>query len=83
MIRAQEELYDLLVSMSVTKGGRPRPLSVSSPSRYSRHVSFNAKSSYSRPLSDITTPGLGTSSMPGSARMNGLYTDNVGGLHSM
>lgn len=77
LIRAEEELYELLMSMSVARGERPRTSSVTSPSQHSRHMLPNTKHPYARPLSDITTSGLGTSSLPGSARVNGLYADNV------
>lgn len=77
MVKAQEELYDML---GLYGGGRPRPQSASSPSRHSRHLSIGMKSPYGRPVSDLSTPGLRTSSIPGSARYNRFYssTNDVG-----
>ena len=61
MLKAQEELYDIL---GLYGGGRPR---------HSRHMSIGMKLPYGRPVSDLSTPGFRTSSIPGSARNNRFY----------
>lgn len=74
MLRAQEELYDLLgISTGDIKGNFSRRRSITGPTRHSRHASINMKSPYARPISDISTPGLQTPSIPGSARLNKYY----------
>lgn len=74
MVRAQEELYDMLgISVNDNRGGRPRPRSFGGPTRHSRPMSLGLGSPYPRPVSDISTPGLRSSFALGSARFNRFY----------
>jgi len=73
MLRAQEELYDLL-GIPTSEKANPRRRSITGPARQSGHASVNTP--YARPVSDISTPGFQTSSIPGSARLNKYYNGN-------
>ena len=80
MLKAQEELYHLLgISASDIKRNDSRPRSVAGPASHSRHMSINRKLSHTRPVSDISTPGFQTSSIPASARSNRFY-DGANGV---